>query len=112
MLGHRSGFLVLVKAVVPDIIIIHCVLHRSALASKRLSEVIKEVLSTAVKAVNFIRGKALQHRLFKAFCEEVRANYSILLLHTEVRWLSRGRVLNRVVELSQVMSFFWPSKSY
>ena len=34
MSSHRSGFVALVKIVVPDIISVHCVLHRYALASK------------------------------------------------------------------------------
>ena len=83
MLDHQSGIVALVKAVVPDIISVHCVLHRYALASKTLPRVFKEVLSTVVKAV--IRGKALQLRQFKTFCEEVGANFSVLLLHMEVR---------------------------
>ena len=83
MLDHQSGIVAWVKAVVPHIISVHCVLHRYALASKTLPEVVKEVLSTAVKAV--IRGRALQLRQFKTFCEEVGANFSVLLLHTEVR---------------------------
>ena len=59
MLGHRSGILASVKTVVPDIISVYCVLHRYALASKTFPEVSTEVLSTAVKAVNFIRESAL-----------------------------------------------------
>ena len=62
--------------------------------------------SQKFNALNFIRGRALQHRLFKAFCDEVGTKYSVLLLHTELRWLSRGRALNRVVELSQEMAIF------
>ena len=94
------------KTVVPDIIVVYCVLHCYDFASTTLPEVFKEVLSTAVKAVNFICGRALQHPLLKAFCEEVGKNYSALLLHTEVRWLSKGRLFNRVMELSQEMAIF------
>ena len=103
MLGHQSGFVALMKTVVPDIISLHCVFNRCALASITVPEVFKEVISTAVKAVNFV---CVQHRLFKEFCEEVGADYSLLLPHTKVRWLSMGRVLNRVVELSQKMAIF------
>ena len=74
-------------------------IHRRVLAAKSLPEKQKNVLSIAVSAVNYIRGNALNNRLFKAFCNEVGAEYSVLLYHTEVRWLSRSRVLTRVLEL-------------
>lgn len=41
--------------------------------------------------VKMIHSKAKQHRSFKAMLAEVSAEY--LLLHTDMWWLSRGRVL-------------------
>jgi len=49
----------------------------------------------SVKIVNFIRGWAQNHRLFRSFCDELGSDHSVLLYHTEVRLLSRGVVLNR-----------------
>ena len=54
MLGSRSGFAALVKAVAPHISTIHCMIHRQALAAKSLPPSLQAVLSTVVKAVNFI----------------------------------------------------------
>ena len=54
----------------------------------------KDVMSVVVKCVNHIRAAALK----KEFCQllnEVDEQYGELLLHTEVRWLSRGKVLAR-----------------
>ncbi|KAM3860423.1 SCAN domain-containing protein 3-like [Diretmus argenteus] len=53
----------------------------------------------AMIVVNSIRAHALQHRLFKALLEELEAAGGDLLLHANVRWLSRGKVLQRFVDL-------------
>ena len=68
----------------------HCNLHRAALVSKHLSDNFKNVLNTSVKIVNFIKSKPLQSRLFEKLCEDMGSNHRTLLLHTEIRWLSRG----------------------
>lgn len=110
MLGNKSGFSALVKEEVPDIVTTHCILHRQALACKTLPPTLKSVLSTAVQVVNFIRSRALNHRLFKLFCQEVGSEHEVLLYHTEVRWLSRGRILSRLVELRVELAIFLREK--
>lgn len=112
MLGKNSGFIALVKQINPNIFSSHCVLHRHALASKTLPSYFKDVLDIVVKTVNFIRSRALNHRIFKALCEEVGCTHTTLLLHTEVRWLSRGKILSRVFELrSQIETFLRDKES-
>jgi hypothetical protein len=70
----------------------------------------KSAMDTAVQAVNFIWSRALNHRLFKIFCEEVGAAHEVLLYHTEVRWLSHGRVFTRVMELRTEIAMFLREK--
>ena len=38
-------------------------------------------------------------------------SYEVLLYHTEVRWLSRGRVVSRVVELREAIQCFLVEKN-
>lgn len=65
MIGKKSGFIAIVKEKAPHVLTTHCVLRRQTLASKTLSKKLKEVMKITVQAVNFIRGRALNHRLFK-----------------------------------------------
>lgn len=65
-----------------------------------------EVLNTVVKIINFIRSRALNHRLFQALAAEMGADHVALLYHTNVRWLSRGRALERVFELRKEIEEF------
>ena len=54
-----------------------------------------------MKTINLIRGRALNHRLFKSLCQVFGSEHSALLFHIEVRWLSRGRALTRFFELRE-----------
>ncbi|XP_068201439.1 protein FAM200A-like [Palaemon carinicauda] len=69
-------------------------------------EGLNEVLSFCVKVVNYIRGRALNHSVFKLFCEEMGSEHQVLLFHTEVRWLSLGKMLTRIAELADEVAIF------
>jgi len=60
----------------------------------------------AIKIVNFIKSRPLKSRLFKIFCDDLKSIHSTLLFHTEVRWLSRSKVLTRLMELRAEVSSF------
>jgi hypothetical protein len=49
-------------------------LHRYARATKTLPATLKEVLSTAIKVIHFIRSESLNHHIFKTFCQEWEQN--------------------------------------
>src|SRR5690606_598530 len=48
----------------------------------------------------------LQSRILKILCEDMGTSHTSLSLHTEVRWLSRGRVLSRLFELRNEVLVF------
>ena len=67
MIRHRSGFVALMKQIAPHIVSNCCTIHKYALVCETLPLELKSVLDFIVKAVNFIRGRAVNSRLFKAF---------------------------------------------
>lgn len=107
MSGCYKGLKGRIKEVAPHISWSHCAIHRQSLASKPLPNKLKEVLNDSVKVVNFIKGSATKARLFKLLCEDMDSLHVTLLYHTEVRWLSRGKVLTRLFELrNEALVFF------
>uniref|UniRef100_A0A5S6Q3P9 DUF4371 domain-containing protein n=1 Tax=Trichuris muris TaxID=70415 RepID=A0A5S6Q3P9_TRIMR len=99
MLGRHRGFLSYLKEKVPDLLAVHCVIHRQHLVAKRLSDRLHRSLQYVISAVNKIKSSALRERLFSQLCEENDEDFNRLLLHTEVRWLSKGACLSRFYAL-------------
>ncbi|KAL4135376.1 hypothetical protein QTP88_006990 [Uroleucon formosanum] len=78
-----------------------------ALVAKTIGPQLKNVLDDVVKMVNFIKMRPLKSRLFSLLCEAMESQFTKLILHTEVRWLSRGKVLSRVHELKDELIVFF-----
>lgn len=71
---------------------------------------ILSLLGTTYGEVNFIRAKlSLKHRQFKLFIDEVKSQYSDLLLHNNVRWLSKSFVLQRFFATLKEIKLFLSS---
>ncbi len=112
MTGRLSGLVTRVQNLAPLAKWTCCMIHRESLASKKMPECLETVLKQAVQIINFIKARPLNARLFSLLCQELGAEHEQLLFHTEVRWLSRGRVLHRLYELrSEVMTFLVNVKS-
>ncbi|CDW61102.1 hypothetical protein TTRE_0000953001 [Trichuris trichiura] len=112
MTGRQRGFIAHLKQIVPDIVAVHCVIHREHLAAKRLSNRLNSLLRLVINAISKIKSNPLNDRLFRQLCEESDAEYSRLLLHTKVRWLSKGTCLTRfycLFELFEAVVEFFAS---
>ena len=110
IVGSVKGFASLVEKQNPDIVRTHCFLHREVLVSKITQNELKEVLNQVIEMVNFIKTRPLKCRIFELLCKDMDSHYVRLLLHTEVRWLSKGKVLSRVIELQEELSFFFENE--
>ena len=86
MTGNIKGFVTLAKEKNPNAKWTHCIKHREALASKRMSPQLHDVLNCSIKVINFIKSRPLNSRLFCLLYEKMEAERTQLLLHTEVRW--------------------------
>jgi hypothetical protein len=95
MIGRHRGFIAFLKKEVPGIIAVHCVIHRQHLVAKNLNARLHQSLQYVISAVNRIRSSALNDRLFRQMCSDNDEEFNRLILHTEVRWLSKGACLNR-----------------
>jgi hypothetical protein len=63
--------------------------------------VVQKILDETIKMANYIKSRPLQPRLRSALCSAMEATHTQLLLYTEVRGLSRGRVLSTIYELRE-----------
>ena len=64
-----------------------------------MSPELNNVLQDVIKIINHVKVHALNSCLFMQLCEEMNAEHICLLLYTEVKWISKGRSLDRVFEL-------------
>ena len=81
-------------------------LHRAALVSKNICEELNNVFTNVTKVINYIKNSPLKVRLLAKLCEDMEANYSSLLHCCEVRWLSRAKVIQRVLQLKDEIAIF------
>uniref|UniRef100_A0A8C3HDY0 Uncharacterized protein n=1 Tax=Chrysemys picta bellii TaxID=8478 RepID=A0A8C3HDY0_CHRPI len=107
MTGKYTGFVARTKKVASKVSWTHCSIHIQALTTKHMLEGLKEMLVKAVKMVNFIKSWPTNSRIFHVLCEEMGSIHDCLLTHTEVRWLSQGKILVRLFELrTKILVFF------
>lgn len=115
MVGSHKGFVGILKEKATDLnvqkddlIILHCIIHQQSLCSKSIR--FNNVMDVVIKIINFIRSRALNHRQFKAFLDELSSEYDDVTYCCEVRWLSKGKMLKRFYDLRQEIADFMEMK--
>jgi hypothetical protein len=53
-----------------------------------------------------VKAQPLNNRLFSLLCDEMGSEYMQLLLHSEIRWLSIGKVLAKLFQLRHEVLLF------
>jgi len=107
MVGKNKGFVALLhEHENRPILGFHCILHQEALCAQLCGKQFGEVMDMVISVVNFIVARALNDCQFKSLLDDIGNNYPGLLLHSNVRWLSRGKVLSRFAAcLSKIQTF-------
>ena len=80
--------------------------------AKKISQELHKVLSDVTKIINEFRHKALNSPIFETLCEETGSQYTYLLLHAEVRWLSRDKILARLFVLREELELFFQQQNH
>ncbi|XP_055600711.1 general transcription factor II-I repeat domain-containing protein 2-like [Uranotaenia lowii] len=113
MVGKNTGVVALLRKEKQlhgygDIISAHYIIHQENLSAKTLS--IPDVMAFVVKTINFIKARGLNHRQFQQMLTEMEAEYGDLLYYCEIRWLSRGAMLERFYSLRKEIALFLQDK--
>ena len=107
MFGARHGFTARVGQMNPSVQDVHCFLHCENLAAQHLSLDLSGVMKEVVGVqVNFIKASAVSSRLFKLLCGDHGSQLHHLLFYSDVRWLSRGKLLRRPIDLRTEVQVF------
>ena len=74
--------------------------------AKFLLKDLQAVMIQVSQVINLIKSQPLRNRLFSRLCKAMDSEYECLMYHTEVRWLLKGKMLERLVQLKiQVLPF-------
>ena len=106
MIAKNAGFVQLLKQEVNhDFVEFHY--FASRISAKSSLKSLEKVISFVTKVVNLIAAHALNNkRQFTKLLDEVDSQFSGLIMYNNVRWLSRGQVLSRFVELLDEIRLF------
>ena len=114
MSGTGIGFVGLLKSALKkknisdNIAIFHCIIHQQNLCAKSLK--FKHVMGPVMMAVNFIRARGLNHRQSQKFLNDLETKHQDLAYFSEMRWLSKGSMLQEFYKLRKEVALFLKNK--
>ncbi|XP_066587622.1 protein FAM200A-like [Prorops nasuta] len=99
MIGRNDPFKTRLLNIRPQLIIMPCICHSSALtASSACKTLPNECTIFIKKIVSFINGSTKRFAIFKEFQESFENNTKNLVKYGETRWLSRQKCIERILE--------------
>ena len=112
MIRRQKGAVKLIEEKVGQPIMkLHCIIHQENLCAKMSNLDLNEVMATVAKIINFtVKRSELTHWQFQSLLEELDSAYTDLPLHSAVRWLSCGKVLERFVSCFDTIKAFMAEK--
>ncbi|MCO5609780.1 hypothetical protein L7F22_064012 [Adiantum nelumboides] len=115
MTGKKTGLVARLKRLFPSLIAVHCIAHREALAAKDAADQFLEMDymdKLAGKVYTWLGKSSNRHAEFSKLLKEFQLNdVKILQLHS-VRWLSRGLVMARIVEVMPAILELWKENNH
>jgi len=67
---------------------------------------LSNVFKTVIEMIIHIKKRSVKCRIFEELCKNIGSEPTTLLFHTEIRWLSRGKIFNHVLELQDQLFYF------
>ena len=112
MMGCKKGFMNFVKKENKNISVVHCLLHREDLAAKEIQENLAIVFEEVVSEVHFIKSPPSHTRLFRVLCDKMGAEHNRLLFHSNIYWLSQGKLVEKVASLRNEINIFLKEQTH
>ncbi|KAH7281139.1 hypothetical protein KP509_36G032200 [Ceratopteris richardii] len=110
MLGCHEGLVSKLSRDVPNLIDVHCVAHREALAivdACKCFPCLSYVDKIANKVYSWINASNVRHLDFQKLLQEMNLQVLEVLQIHDVRWLARGNMMVRLVKLLPPILTFW-----
>ncbi|CAL1531256.1 unnamed protein product [Lymnaea stagnalis] len=112
MAGNNGGFVKLfMESIGHPVVPFHCNIHQEVLCANLGVNELQDVLTTVTKIVNLIASRPFQKQEFVVLLQEVELTYSGRLMHNNLRWLSRGKVLEIFVHCYEEIKSFIENKN-